>query len=61
VFGFVFTTMTVNYAFSGRDRRLLLIDAGNWLIVLLVMVRRSGSSACSGGPAVWRSGHRPCR
>jgi len=36
-FGFVLTTMTVNYAFSGRDRRLLLIDAGNWLIVLLVM------------------------
>jgi hypothetical protein len=35
-FGFVLTTMTVNYAFSGRDRRLLLIDAGNWLVVLLV-------------------------
>jgi hypothetical protein len=35
-FGFVLTTMAVNYAFSGRDRRLLLIDAGNWLIVLLV-------------------------
>jgi uncharacterized protein DUF1761 len=36
-FGFVLTTMTVNYSFSGRDRRLLLIDAGNWLIVLLMM------------------------
>ena len=36
-FGFVLTTMAVNYAFSGRDRRLLLIDAGNWLIVLLVI------------------------
>ena len=36
-FGFVVTTMTVNYSFSGRDRRLLLIDAGNWLIVLLVI------------------------
>lgn len=35
-FGFILTTMAVNYAFSGRDRRLLLIDAGNWLIVLLV-------------------------
>ena len=35
-FGFVLTTMAVNYAFSGRDRRLLLIDAGNWLVVLLV-------------------------
>jgi hypothetical protein len=27
----------VNYSFSGRSPRLLLIDAGNWLIVLLVM------------------------
>src|SRR6202167_4633478 len=36
-FGFILTTMTVNYSFSGRDRRLLLIDAGNWLIVLLVI------------------------
>ena len=35
-FGFILTTMAVNYAFSGRDRRLLLIDAGNWLVVLLV-------------------------
>jgi Protein of unknown function (DUF1761) len=35
-FGFILTTMLVNYSFSGRDRRLLLIDAGNWLIVLLV-------------------------
>jgi hypothetical protein len=36
-FGFILTTMTVNYSFSGRDRRLLLIDAGNWLIVLIVI------------------------
>ena len=36
-FGFILTTMAVNYSFSGRDRRLLLIDAGNWLIVLLVI------------------------
>jgi len=36
-FGFVLTTMTVNYSFSGRDRRLLLIDLGNWLLVLLVI------------------------
>ena len=35
-FGFILTTMVVNYSFSGRDRRLLLIDSGNWLIVLLV-------------------------
>jgi hypothetical protein len=36
-FGFILTTMVVNYSFSGRDRRLLLIDVGNWLIVLLVI------------------------
>jgi len=35
-FGFILTTMVVNYSFSGRDRRLLFIDASNWLIVLLV-------------------------
>src|SRR6202140_2411205 len=29
-FGFVLTTMAVNYSFAGRDKRLLLIDAGNW-------------------------------
>jgi len=27
----------VNYSFIGRARRLLLIDAGNWLLVLLVI------------------------
>jgi hypothetical protein len=36
-FGFILTTMTVNFSFSGRDKRLLAIDAGNWLIVLLVI------------------------
>jgi hypothetical protein len=36
-FGFILTTMAINYSFSGRDRRLFLIDAGNWLIVLLVI------------------------
>jgi len=35
-FGFILTTMTVNFCFSGRDKRLLLIDAGNWLVVLVV-------------------------
>ena len=35
--GFVFTTMAVNNGFAGRDRRLLLIDGGHWLAVLLVM------------------------
>jgi Protein of unknown function (DUF1761) len=36
-FGFILTTMAVNFSFSGRDKRLLLIDAGNWLIVLIVI------------------------
>jgi uncharacterized membrane protein len=35
--GFVMTTMLVNNSFAGRDRRLLLIDGGHWLAVLLVM------------------------
>ena len=36
-FGFILTTMVVNFCFSGRDKRLLLIDLGNWLIALVVM------------------------
>jgi hypothetical protein len=36
-FGFILTTMVVNFCFSGRDKRLLFIDLGNWLIVLVVM------------------------
>jgi hypothetical protein len=36
-FGFILTTIWVNYSFAGRDRRLLLIDAGNWLIELVVI------------------------
>jgi hypothetical protein len=36
-FGFILTTMVVNFSFSGRDKRLLLIDLGNWLIVLVVV------------------------
>ena len=35
--GFVITTMVVNNGFAGRDARLLLIDGGHWLIVLLLM------------------------
>jgi hypothetical protein len=35
--GFVLTTMLVNNSFAGRDRRLLLIDSGHWLAVLLLM------------------------
>jgi dipeptide/tripeptide permease len=35
--GFVITTMAVNNGFAGRNWRLLLIDGGHWLAVLLVM------------------------
>jgi hypothetical protein len=35
--GFVMTTMLVNNSFSRRDWRLLLIDGGHWLVVLLLM------------------------
>jgi len=36
-FGFILTTMVANYTFARRDTRLLLIDAGNWLMVLIVI------------------------
>ncbi|HEX4239702.1 MAG TPA: DUF1761 domain-containing protein, partial [Xanthobacteraceae bacterium] len=36
-FGFILTTMIVNYSFASRDKRLLLIDGGNWLVVLVVI------------------------
>jgi hypothetical protein len=36
-FGFILTTMAVNFVFSGRDKRVLAIDLGNWLLVLVVM------------------------
>lgn len=35
--GFVITTMIVNNAFARHDRRLLLIDGGHWLFVLIIM------------------------
>lgn len=35
--GFVITTMVVNNGFARRDARLLLIDGGHWLIVLLLI------------------------
>lgn len=35
--GFIATTLTVNYTFSGRKPMLTLIDAGHWLAVLIVM------------------------
>jgi len=36
-FGFVLTTMAVNNIFARRDRRLILVDGGHWLLVLLLM------------------------
>ena len=35
--GFVLTTLLVNNSFARRDRRLLLIDGGHWLLVLVLM------------------------
>ena len=35
--GFVMPTMAVNNIFAGRDARLLLIDGGHWLLVLVLM------------------------
>jgi hypothetical protein len=36
-FGFVVTTLVTNYAFGGRRYLLAAIDAGHWLLVLIVM------------------------
>ncbi|MGA7490535.1 MAG: DUF1761 domain-containing protein [Xanthobacteraceae bacterium] len=35
--GFVLPTMLVNNSFARRDWRLLLIDGGHWLLVLLLI------------------------
>jgi hypothetical protein len=35
--GFVLTTMLVNNSFAKRDWRLIFIDGGHWLLVLLLM------------------------
>ena len=35
--GFVITTILVNNSFAMRDWRLLCIDGGHWLVVLLLM------------------------
>jgi hypothetical protein len=35
--GFVITVMLVNNAYALRDERLLLIDGGYWLLVLILM------------------------
>jgi hypothetical protein len=34
--GFVITTLAVNYSFGQRDPKLIAIDGGHWLIVLLL-------------------------
>jgi hypothetical protein len=36
-FGFVLSTMLVNNSFAKRDRRLIIIDGGHWLLVLLLL------------------------
>jgi len=35
--GFVITTLVISYTFAMRDWRLLLIDGGYWLLVLVLM------------------------
>jgi hypothetical protein len=35
-FGFVLTTLASNYSFGRRSYRLLAIDAGHWLLVLVL-------------------------
>ena len=35
--GFVVTTISVNYAFQNAKPALIFIDAGHWLVVLLLM------------------------
>jgi Protein of unknown function (DUF1761) len=36
-FGFVIPTMLVNNSFARRDWRLMLIDGGHWLVVLVLI------------------------
>ena len=36
-FGFILTSIAVNYAFSGRRTMLTVIDAGHWLGVMLIL------------------------
>ena len=35
--GFILTTMLVNNSFGGRKPMLTIIDAGHWLLVLVIM------------------------
>ena len=36
-FGFILTSVVVNYAFSGRKVMLIVIDAGYWLGVMVIL------------------------
>jgi Protein of unknown function (DUF1761) len=45
--GFVITTLLVNNSFGRRDWRLLFIDGGHWLLVLLLMGAIIGSMGVS--------------
>ncbi len=36
-FGFVLTTLAVNNTFGMRSPKLILIDAGHWLAVMVLM------------------------
>jgi hypothetical protein len=45
--GFVITTLVVSYTFAMRDWRLLLIDGGYWLLVLVLMGGIIGASGVS--------------
>jgi hypothetical protein len=36
-FGFILTSIAVNYSFSGRKPMLIVIDAGYWLGVMLIL------------------------
>ena len=49
-FGFVMTTILVNYANLGKRSGLTLIDGIHWLLVLTVM------AASSVGSTTWASG-----
>lgn len=44
-FGFILTTIAVNYAFSGRKATLTAIDAGHWLGVMLILGAMLGAFA----------------
>ncbi len=46
--GFVLPTMIVNNGFARRDPRLLLIDGGHWLLVLLLMGAIVGAMETTG-------------